>query len=74
MELLGNTVGTIHDSADLQNRRNLLSYHLAGGDKKPEFLANVAQVTQKTPVSGHQPFYFHHNMSQQLMHPYPSSY
>jgi hypothetical protein len=55
MELLGNTLGTANDSANLQYRRNLLSYHLAGGDKKPEQFANVAQGTQKTPVSGYLP-------------------
>jgi hypothetical protein len=74
MELLGNTVGTTEDSPELQYRRNLLSYHLAGGENKPEFFANVAQVTQNTPVSGAQPSDFHHNKTQSLMLPYPSSY
>ena len=41
------TVGTVQDSAQLQHRRNLLSFHLAGGAKPPEYVGNV-------PTSGNQ--------------------
>ena len=44
------TVGTLQDSAQLQHRRNLLSFHIAGGAKPPEYVGNV-------PTSGKQGFH-----------------
>ncbi len=42
MEHLARTVGTLQDSAELQHRRNLLPFHIAGGDQLPEYVGNVA--------------------------------
>ena len=57
---LAATAGTLQDSGHLQHRRNLLSFHMAGGDIHPQFVGNgpssgTKKFATSLTTSGHPP-------------------